>query len=296
MLLEAAVRDWERAMNWRGLRRSGNVEDERGAGGGRIGVGRGGVGLLVLAVVVYFIGGPQAVMQLLGTQDVTQSVDQGTGSAAPGQPDENLDFVKSVLGSTEDVWTGVLAAKGIQYLPPHLTLFDHVTDSACGDATSATGPFYCPSDQKVYLDLSFFRELAQMGGPGEFAQAYVIGHEVGHHVQNLLGISDKVRQAQSRASERDVNRLSVLLELQADCYAGVWANRANRTNKILEPGDVDEGLAAAAAIGDDRLQRNAGRRVAPETFTHGSSALRTKWLQTGLTTGNIDACDTFAGA
>jgi predicted metalloprotease len=228
-------------MNWRGLRRSSNVEDDRGTGGGRIGVGGGGVGLLVLAVIVYFVGGPQAVMQLLGSQDVTQSVDQsqGTGGAAPRQPDEASEFVASVLGSTEDVWSDVLAKKGVQYVPPHLKLFDNVVESACGNATSATGPFYCPSDQKVYLDVSFFRELAQMGGPGDFAQAYVIGHEVGHHVQNLLGTSDQVRQAQSRASERDVNRLSVLLELQADCYAGVWANHANRTNQVLEPGDVD---------------------------------------------------------
>jgi predicted metalloprotease len=175
-------------------------------------------------------------------------------------------------------------------------LFDNSVESACGFASSATGPFYCPPDQKVYLDVSFFRELAQMGGPGDFAQAYVIGHEVGHHVQNLLGTSDQVRQAQAHASERDVNRLSVMLELQADCYAGVWANHANRTQQVLEPGDVEEGLRAAAAIGDDRLQRNAGRNVTPESFTHGSSALRAKWLETGLKSGDIDACDTFAGS
>jgi hypothetical protein len=282
-------------MRWRDLRRSSNVEDERGGGGRRIGVGGGGIGLLVLAVIVYFVGGPDAVMQLLSSQGVTQSVEQPGNAAGPGQPDEARDFVASVLGSTEDVWSDVLSEKGIQYTPPHLKLFDDDVTSACGYATSATGPFYCPSDQKVYLDVSFFRELAQMGGPGDFAQAYVIGHEVGHHVQNLLGTSDQVRQAQAQANEREVNHLSVALELQADCYAGVWANHANRTNQVLEPGDVDEGLAAAAAIGDDRLQRNAGRRVTPESFTHGSSALRAKWLETGLTTGDIDACDTFAG-
>src|SRR5262245_35525223 len=280
-------------MRWRDLRRSGNVEDVRG-GGGRL-IGGGGVGLLVLAVIVYFVGGPDAVLQLLGSQTVTQSVDQPMGGG-PGQPDEAREFVESILGSTEDVWSEVLPEKGLQYVPPHLRLFDNAVDSACGYASSATGPFYCPPDQRVYLDVSFFRELAQMGGPGDFAQAYVIGHEVGHHVQNLLGTSDQVRQAQARASERDANRLSVMLELQADCYAGVWANHANRTQQVLEPGDVEEGLQAAAAIGDDRLQRNAGRSVTPESFTHGSSALRAKWLQTGLTTGDIDACNTFAGA
>jgi len=282
-------------MRWRGLRRSSNVEDERGGPGGRIGIGGGGLGLLVLAVVVYFVGGPQAVMQLLSSQGVTQSVDQPVNGGS-GQPDEAREFVESVLGSTEDVWSEVLATKGVPYVPPHLKLFDGSVESACGYALSATGPFYCPPDQRVYLDVSFFRELARMGGPGDFAQAYVIGHEVGHHVQNLLGTSDQVRRLQSRANERDVNRLSVLLELQADCYAGVWANHANRTNQVLEPGDVEEGLAAAAAIGDDRLQRDAGRQVAPESFTHGSSALRAKWLDTGLTTGDIDACDTFAGS
>lgn len=281
-------------MRWQDLRRSGNVEDVRGGGGGRrLGLGGGGVGLIALAVVVYFIGGPEAVMQLLGSQTVTESVDQPAG---PGQPDEARDFVASVLGSTEDVWGELLPAQGVQYVPPHLKMFDNAVESACGYASSATGPFYCPPDQRVYLDVSFFRELAQMGGPGDFAQAYVIGHEVGHHVQNLLGTSEQVRQAQANANERDANRLSVMVELQADCYAGVWANHANRTQQVLEPGDVEEGLKAAAAIGDDRLQRNAGRSVTPESFTHGSSALRAKWLETGLKTGDIAACDTFAGA
>jgi predicted metalloprotease len=178
-------------------------------------------------------------------------------------------------------------------VPPRLTLFSGAVESACGYNTAAVGPFYCPSDRRVYLDTSFFDALAQMGGPGDFAQAYVIGHEVGHHVQNLLGTAEAVRSAQARAGQVEANRLQVALELQADCYAGVWAYHANLRDAVLEPGDVDEGLAAAAAIGDDRLQRGAGRRVSPDSFTHGSSTARQRWLRAGLQSGDPNACNTF---
>ena len=187
----------------------------------------------------------------------------------------------------------MFAQSGERYRAPELTLFSGAVQSACGFASSASGPFYCPSDQRVYLDTSFFDELARMGGAGDFAAAYVIGHEVGHHVQTLLGTSDQVRSAQQRANEAGANRLQVAMELQADCFAGVWAYHANQTVRVLEPGDVEEGLAAAQAIGDDRLQRNAGRAVTPDSFTHGSSADRQRWLSTGLRSGDPGACDTF---
>jgi len=221
----------------------------------------------------------------------------GAPSAEQGRPltagDEASDFVARVLGSTEDVWGSLFAQSGERYRVPELTLFGGAVQSACGYASAASGPFYCPRDQRVYLDTSFFDELARMGGAGDFAAAYVIGHEVGHHVQTLLGTSDQVRSAQQRSSEVEANRLQVAMELQADCFAGVWAYHANQTVRVLEPGDVEEGLAAAAAIGDDRLQRNAGRAVTPDSFTHGSSADRQRWLSTGLRTGDPAACDTF---
>ena len=277
-------------MRWRDLRRSSNVQDARGAGPARAGmpirIGRGGGGIAVLALlaVAYFVGGPDAINQLLGGGAGAPD----SGSAPPlTAEDEASQFVAAVLGSTEDVWGEIFAQSGATYYQPELTLFDGEVRSACGFASSAVGPFYCPSDRHVYLDTAFFRDLAALGGPGEFAQAYVIGHEVGHHVQTLLGTAD-------RDSQRgDPNRLQVAMELQADCYAGVWAYHANRTNRILEPGDVEGALAAAQAIGDDRLQRNAGRRVTPDSFTHGSSAQRQRWLRTGLETGDPNACDTF---
>jgi predicted metalloprotease len=252
----------------------------------RIGRGGGGIAVLAVLAVAYFIGGPDAINQLLGG---------GSGPDSSSAPpltanDEASQFVAAVLGSTEDVWGEIFGQAGATYYPPELTLFDGEVSSACGFASSAAGPFYCPSDRRVYLDTSFFRDLAQLGGPGEFAQAYVIGHEVGHHVQTLLGTADRVREAQQRGN---TNRLQVAMELQADCYAGVWANHANSTQHILEPGDVENALAAAEAIGDDRLQRNAGRRVTPDSFTHGSSAQRQQWLRTGLRTGDMNACDTF---
>jgi len=297
-------------MRWRDLRRSDNVDDERGAGGGGGGIGlpigRGGIGLVVVLIIAYFLGGPDLVMSLIGNSagaPTHSAVDPNApprlsngaprqGGAAPS--DEAGDLATRVLGSTEDVWSAIFAENGRRYTPPTLVLFSDEIQSACGNNTSATGPFYCPGDQRLYLDTTFFGELARLGGPGDFAQAYVIGHEVGHHVQKLLGTEAKVRSAQARSDERDRNRLQVAMELQADCYAGVWAFHANKTSALLEPGDVEEGLRAAAAIGDDRLQRNAGRRVSPDSFTHGSSADREHWLDVGLTSGDASACDTFA--
>jgi predicted metalloprotease len=285
-------------MRWKDLRRSSNVRDVRGAGGGRmpLPIGRGGrvgggLGVIVIVVLAFIFGGPEAVLQLLG----------GGGGGAPtaeqGRPltanDETSDFVARVLGSTEDVWSEVFRQQGQVYQPPELLVFGGAVQSACGYASSASGPFYCPGDRSIYLDTAFFDQLAQMGGPGDFAAAYVIGHEVGHHIQNLLGRAGEVRAAQQRASEADANRLQVAMELEADCLAGVWAFHANRTTRVLEPGDVEEGLGAAEAIGDDTLQRNAGRGVTPDSFTHGSSMDRQRWLSTGLRSGDQSACNTF---
>jgi predicted metalloprotease len=291
-------------MRWDKLRRSQNVEDRRGQGAPRAAGLRlpfgGGIGLIILLVLAFLFGGPEMVLNILsGTEPTLQTesgVDAPSRPQAPGAPDPEKDFVDAVLGSTEDVWSALFAEGRARYAAPGMVVFEQVTESACGLGHAATGPFYCPADRKLYIDLSFFRELARMGGPGDFAQAYVIGHEVGHHVQTLLGTAEEVRRLQARAGdERSVNRLQVAMELQADCYAGVWAHHANRMHDhaLLEPGDIDEGLAAAAAIGDDRLQRSAGRRVAPDSFTHGSSADRQHWLGVGLRTGDPDACDTF---
>ncbi|HEX7081622.1 MAG TPA: neutral zinc metallopeptidase [Gammaproteobacteria bacterium] len=281
-------------MRWRGLRRSQNVRDARGRGrsvmplalGGR----GGGIAVIVMLVIAFLIGGPEAVNLLMGGGSDYAS-DPAPASGTPS--DEEGAFVAAILGSTEDVWSALFAESGAFYEPPELTLFEGAVGSACGYASAAVGPFYCPGDRRVYLDTSFFDELARLGGPGDFAAAYVIGHEIGHHVQTLLGTSREVGELQARSSETDANRLSVAMELQADCYAGVWAHHANRQQHVLEPGDVAEGLAAAAAIGDDRLQRNAGRRVTPDAFTHGSSDERRRWLETGLRSGRPEDCDTF---
>jgi predicted metalloprotease len=284
-------------VKWKDLRRSSNVRDVRGAGGGRtsLPIGRGGIGgglgAIIIIVLVLIFGGPEAVLQLLG----------GGGGGAPtseqARPltadDETSDFVARILGSTEDVWGPLFQQQGQIYQPPELLVFGGAVQSACGYASSASGPFYCPGDRSIYLDTAFFNQLAQLGGPGDFAAAYVIGHEVGHHVQNLQGTADQVRTAQRRVSEVDANRLQVAMELQADCFAGVWANHANRATRVLEPGDVEEGLGAAQAIGDDTLQRNAGRGVTPDSFTHGSAADRQRWLSTGLRSGDPSACNTF---
>lgn len=282
-------------MRWRKLRRSTNVDDQRGHAAPRrrgipVRLGRGGglTTIVVLLGVLYF-GGPDMLALLLGG-----GAEPGPATrTGPAPDDEAGEFVAAVLGSTEDVWSGIFEANGAHYAAPRLTLFSGAVQSACGFNSAAVGPFYCPPDRRIYLDTSFFDELARLGGPGDFAQAYVIGHEVGHHVQNLLGTASEVRQLQVRAAQADANRLQVAMELQADCFAGVWASHANRQHAVLEPGDVEEGLAAAAAIGDDRLQRNAGRRVAPETFTHGSSEQRSAWLLRGLRSGQVADCDTF---
>jgi predicted metalloprotease len=284
-------------MRWKDLRRSSNVRDVRGAGGGRMPMrmGRGprvggGLGALVIIGLVLIFGGPEAVMQLLGGGSQAPSGEQGRPLTSN---DVESEFVARVLGSTEDVWGSLFAQSGQRYQPPELALFGGSVGSACGFASAASGPFYCPGDRRVYLDTSFFEDLARMGGPGDFAAAYVIGHEVGHHVQTLLGTSAEVRAAQARSSEVEANRIQVAMELQADCFAGVWAYHANQATPLLESGDVEEGLGAAQAIGDDRLQRNAGRSVTPDSFTHGSSAERQRWLSTGLRTGDPSACDTF---
>ncbi len=273
------------------------MRDVRGAApraGFSLPIGRGGLGggiaVIALLAFAYWVGGPDAVNMLLNGGD---SSAPSADSAPPlTADDETSQFVAAVLGSTEDVWGEIFAAAGRRYTPPQLTLFDGAVESACGFASAAVGPFYCPADRRVYLDTAFFRDLAALGGPGDFAQAYVIGHEVGHHVQNLLGTSDRVRAAQ-QAGGAGANGVQVALELQADCFAGVWAQHANARDRVLEPGDVEEGLRAAEAIGDDRLQRNAGRRVTPDSFTHGSSAERRRWLQAGLDGGDPAACNTF---
>ncbi len=278
-------------VQWRGRTRSTNVEDRRGRG---VGIAGGGIGLLLLLVLGLCFGvDPRALLQVA---EQTQTTTQPAGPPpAPGE-DPAADFAATILGTTEEAWGEIFSTRGASYQPPTLVLFTDMVRSGCGTASSQTGPFYCPLDGKLYLDLGFFNELARLGGPGDFAAAYVIGHEVGHHVQNLAGTADEVRSRQQQVGGSEANALSVALELQADCYAGVWAARANQRGSFLEPGDVDEGLAAAAAIGDDRLQRNAGRAVQPESFTHGSSAQRQQWLRTGLESGEPESCDTFGGA
>jgi predicted metalloprotease len=284
-------------MDWRGRRESSEVEDVRGRRVGRGGAAIGGGGLLLILVFALLTGrNPLTLLQALGTGTTVSTPDRTTGPTAPGAPkDEASQFVSVVLADTEDTWKRVFAEKGETYQLPKLVLFTDAIRSACGRASAAVGPFYCPADRKVYLDLGFFHELAQrFGASGDFAQAYVVAHEVGHHVQNLLGISDRISDMQARASKAQANSLSVRLELQADCLAGVWGKRAGGERRLLQAGDVEEGLAAAAAIGDDRLQRQAQGYVAPESFTHGSSAQRVRWLKRGLESGSPDACNTFA--
>lgn len=274
-------------MRWESARQSSNIEDRRGLSGGAM-VGGGGVGMIILVLLFSFISG-RSPLELLSEVEQSAPPEQSsapTGNAAADDPQAR--FVGAVLGDTEDTWSQIFAASNRRYEEPVLVLFDGSVQSACGSASAAVGPFYCPGDHKVYLDLSFFRELDQrFGAPGDFAQAYVVAHEVGHHVQTLLGITD----GGSRASRLDANARSVLMELQADCFAGVWGHHAAR-KQLLDPDDVDEGLRAAAAIGDDRLQRQAQGYVVPESFTHGSSAQRARWLKRGLETGDVNACDT----
>ena len=287
-------------MRWKNARRSSNVEDRRGAGGRmrmpgggsglKIGGGIGGVVILLIGLffgidLSPFIGGGGSV-----------GGGPAIGPAPSGQVrtnDEATDFITRILGDTEDTWTKLFAEAGETYRPPVLTLFEDGVNSACGFTSSAAGPFYCPGDSKVYIDLGFFRELERMGASGDFAQAYVLAHEVGHHVQNLLGVSMAVQNRQRQVSKVEANDLSVRAELQADCYAGVWAHHAHQDRNLLEPGDLEEGMNAAARIGDDALMSRAGARVRPEAFTHGSSEQRQEWLYRGLESGDPQTCDTF---
>jgi predicted metalloprotease len=255
-------------------------------------IGGGGIGMLVLVLVVSFISG-QNPLDLIQQVDSSAPAGDAVPAGAPPADDPQAQFVSAVLADTEDTWRRVFQANGSTYEDPRLILFENSVRSACGAASSAVGPFYCPADRNVYLDLTFFRDLDQrFGAPGDFARAYVIAHEVGHHIQTLLGVSSRVNAAQARASKSEANELSVRQELQADCYAGVWGHHANKRN-VLEPGDVEEGLQAAAAIGDDRLQRQTQGHVVPDSFTHGSSEQRQRWLMRGLQSGDINQCDTF---
>ena len=279
-------------MRWESGRRSSNVEDRRGMGGAGM-IGGGGIGMLILVLIISFVTG-QNPLELLQQMPQSPAAENAPAGAPPAN-DEQAQMISAVLADTEDTWKQNFAQMGSTYEEPVLVLFDGSVQSACGLASAAVGPFYCPGDHKLYIDLSFFRELDQrFGAPGDFAQAYVIAHEVGHHVQTLLGLSSRISQMRSRVSEAEANELSVRQELQADCYAGVWGHHAERRN-WLEPGDVDEGLRAAAAIGDDRLQKRSQGYVVPESFTHGSSEQRQEWLRRGLQTGDVRQCDTFGG-
>ena len=289
-------------MRWRSGRQSNNVEDYRGSN--RSGGGRGGfrIGLIGTAAIVLIgwymganplqliglVGGANTLLGGIGGSETTSTTPQGGALS-----DDGGKFVSVVLGTTEDVWNPLFQQMGKRYQEPKLALFEGEIDSACGFSTAASGPFYCPGDNKVYIDLSFFRELKALGTSGEFAQAYVLGHEVGHHFQNLLGITDEVSRLQARMSQRDGNALSVALELQADCYAGVWAHHANQTSVQLDSNDIEDAVKAAASIGDDRLQGMSGKRVNPDSFTHGSSRQRMEWFQRGVQSGDMRQCDTF---
>ena len=272
-------------------RESDNVEDRRGGG---MPVGQIGIGGVVLALVVsYFTGiSPSALLGLFGQQQNPPA--QHAPAHRPPADDQSARFVSKVLASTEDVWTDVFRSQGMQYEKPRLVLFEGATPTACGTGQTAMGPFYCPGDHRVYIDLAFYRELKErFDAPGQFAQAYVIAHEVGHHVQNLMGIAGKVHNAQKRASRQEANALSVRMELQADCLAGVWGKRTDTMKQVLDPGDLESALTAAAAIGDDRLQQQAQGRIVPESFTHGSSAQRVRWFRRGFDSGDMGQCNTF---
>ncbi len=283
-------------MRWEGQRESNNVEDRRGMSPARVGgVGGLGIGGIILVLAVsYFTGtNPLTLLNMLdGVQNMTESSAPSEQGRIGAPSDQLGKFASVVLADTETTWTGLL---GQRYENPRMVLFSGAVQSACGTAASAVGPFYCPGDHKLYLDLSFFDEMSQrLGAPGDFAQAYVIAHEVGHHVQNLMGIAAKVHRLQRQGSETEGNALSVRMELQADCFAGVWGHHANRDRNLIEPGDFEAGLRAASAIGDDRLQKMSRGHVQPESWTHGSSEQRMTWLRKGLETGDPKACDTFA--
>lgn len=285
-------------MEWKGRRQSGNVEDRRGMPVGRTAAVGGGIGTLVIALIVMFMGGDPRVV--LENAPQVAGPDAGT-QGDPGQPRQESaaeaqqrEFVGVVLADTEDVWHAIFQQSNLQYREPKLVLFSGAVQSACGAAESAMGPFYCSADERVFLDFSFFDEMqGRLGAGGDFAAAYVIAHEVGHHVQNLLGTSGKVHEAQQRSGEREGNALSVRLELQADCYAGVWAHHTQAQKRVLEAGDLEEAMGAASAVGDDRLQKAARGYVSPDSFTHGSSEQRMRWFRRGFESGDAAACDTF---
>ena len=290
-------------MKWEGHRQSRNVEDRRAGGGGIPGLGGGrrvggkglGLGSIVIAVIAAWIFGinPLTVLGLLGGMDGGAPVSQGP-AAAPPASDREAMFVSTVLADTEDVWQALFRSSGQSYREPKLVLFRGAVPTACGTGQSAMGPFYCPGDYKVYIDLGFFETLSrQMGAPGDFAQAYVIAHEVGHHVQRLIGVTDKVDAMRGRISQAQMNAMSVRVELQADCLAGVWTHHSQRGKNWLEQGDIQEAMNAAARIGDDALQRQSTGTVRPESFTHGSSEQRMRWFQRGVQSGQVAACNTF---
>ena len=284
-------------MRWDGNRESDNVEDARGAGGGggfRIGGGSLSLGSVAIALVAGWIFGINP-LQILGLMSGGTPQTQQTPVKRPPADDQMARFVSVVLADTEDVWRAKFQQSGKTYREPKLRLFRDSTATACGQGQAAMGPFYCPVDERVYIDLRFYEVMrSRLGAPGDFAQAYVIAHEVGHHVQKLLGVHERVDAMRGRMSEAQGNALSVRVELQADCFAGVWAHDAQSARAILEQGDVEEALGAAAAIGDDRLQEKAGVEVNPETWTHGSSQQRVRWFKRGMESGTLDACDTFA--
>jgi len=280
-------------MRWQGRRQSDNVEDRRGGGGGAMRAMPFGIGTIVIAGIVWALGGNP--LQFLAGQMQNAPRTQQTSNAPRSPAEEEMaTMTKVILADTEETWSAIFQKRGERYRPPTLVLFTNQVRSACGFQSSAVGPFYCPADSKVYIDLSFYDELRRnFGAPGDFAQAYVLAHEVGHHIQNLIGVSDQVNRQRGRLSKEDNNALSVRQELQADCFAGIWANHANTQRQLLEKGDVEEGLRAAAAIGDDNIQKKAQGYTVPESWTHGSSEMRVRWFKKGLQSGDINVCDTF---
>lgn len=284
-------------MRWEGNRQSSNVEDARsGGGGGGFGIGGGtiGIGTIVIALIGGAILGVNP-LTLLGILSGGEPAPQVQNAPAPPANDRMAQFVSTVLADTEDVWKQQFSAGGANYVEPKLVLFRGAVRTACGAGQAAMGPFYCPADQKVYIDLSFYETMKnRMGAPGDFAQAYVIAHEVGHHVQHQLGITERVERARASGNSAQANGMSVRLELQADCFAGVWGHHAHNQRQILEQGDIQEAMNAASKIGDDALQQAAGRAVVPESFTHGTSEQRQRWFMTGMQTGSVKSCDTFS--
>ncbi len=285
-------------MRWEGGRRSDNVEDRRGMRVGGKGLAVGGLGTIAIVLIAMFLGvDPRVVLNQVAAPPGAEESQQA--DPASRSPEENrlAEFSSVVLADTEDVWNQVFRESGSQYQLPKMVLFSGAVNSACGFAQAAMGPFYCPNDQKLYLDLSFFNDLhTRHDAPGDFAQAYVIAHEVGHHVQNLMGVLEQTHAAKARASEEEANAIQVRVELQADCLAGVWANRAHQNRQILESGDIEEALGAAAGVGDDRLQKQSRGYVVPESFTHGSSEQRMRWFMMGARSGDPNQCNTFKAA